>query len=110
MTGKQTKVASPAASETPMYRQSLIPGGGVAPRRTSRVRPPALPAAKDSTVTPKRSSRYLTPLPRSSECQAWLTRPAARLADSVFRAGPAVAERSRAGCLAELKSSEYEPL
>src|SRR5262249_40356606 len=47
--------------ETAMYRQSLIATGGAAPIITSRAIPPELPAAKDNTRTPKRSSLCLTP-------------------------------------------------
>src|SRR5438093_1491868 len=44
-----------------MYRQSPIAAGGAAPIITSRAIPPELPAAKDNTRTPKRSSLCLTP-------------------------------------------------
>src|SRR5262249_15024710 len=44
-----------------MYRQFLIATGGSAPIIRSRAIPPELPAAKDNTRTPKRSSLCLTP-------------------------------------------------
>src|SRR6476620_10722794 len=44
-----------------MYRQSLMAAGGTAPIITSRAIPPELPAAKDKTKTPNKSSLCLTP-------------------------------------------------
>ena len=53
--------------ETATYRQSLIAAGGTAPIITSRAIPPELPAAKDKTRTPKRSSLCFTAGRRAAE-------------------------------------------
>ena len=50
-----------AEQDMTKYRQSLIAAGGCAPIITSRAIPPELPAAKDRTRTPNKSSLCLTP-------------------------------------------------
>ena len=57
----QENVTSPATIDTAIYRQSLIAAGVCAPMMTSRVIPPELPAAKDKTRTPNKSSLCLIP-------------------------------------------------
>jgi hypothetical protein len=46
--------------DTTMYRQSLMAAGGYDPIMTSRAIAPELPAAKDITRTPNKSSQCLT--------------------------------------------------
>jgi hypothetical protein len=53
-----------ASGERATYRRSPTAAGGTAPIRTSRVMPPALPAAEDGTGTPNGSRRSLTRLAR----------------------------------------------
>src|SRR5678815_6178156 len=59
--GEEKNTTKPARTEIPRYRQSLSAAGGIAPIRTSRVMPPAVAVAHDTTSTPNRSSRCLTP-------------------------------------------------